>query len=421
MRYCIYGAGYRGRRLLAHIGASRVSAFIDADAAKQGTVCDDVPVISLCDYEAGHADDWIIVSPSTDAEIVELLRSRGIVSYSSLAELPSEFAGYGFCPLSVGYRGLLRRYDTSCVLYGIHAFSLMLYDALLRAGNAVSLFPRRQDVEKAAFLEQRGYLVRCDVTADDHVFLCTDIGAEERGRIPAAHVTDALGFADDAPFYFREKTLGLKDTHRGERCFIVGTGPSLRVDDLRTLARHGVFTFSMNDIVRLADVWQADAYVVTDSFFMTKRMNEVLRYPAPLKILGDSIREVDALADKHPEIYPIHIVADHGGGALPAFSEHVEQKVIAGGTVTYACMQLAAYMGFTEIFLLGIDGRYQRGGTQNHFFSGVADQMEHRTDRMMLAYQAARQYADAHGIKIYNATRGGYVETFERVEFDAMF
>ena len=102
----------------------------------------------------------------------------------------------------------------------------MLYDALLRAGNAVSLFPRRQDVEKAAFLEQRGYLVRCDVTADDHVFLCTDIGAEERGRIPAAHVTDALGFADDAPFYFRATTLGLKDTARDRRCASTTSGRS---------------------------------------------------------------------------------------------------------------------------------------------------------------------------------------------------
>lgn len=40
---------------------------------------------------------------------------------------------------------------------------------------------------------------------------------------------------------------------------------------------------------------------------------------------------------------------------------------------------------------------------------------------MSLAYKAARKYADAHGIKIYNATRGGKLEVFERVDFDSLF
>ncbi len=31
---------------------------------------------------------------------------------------------------------------------------------------------------------------------------------------------------------------------------------------------------------------------------------------------------------------------------------------------------------------------------------------------------AAKNYADSHGIKILNATRGGKLEVFERVNFD---
>ena len=34
------------------------------------------------------------------------------------------------------------------------------------------------------------------------------------------------------------------------------------------------------------------------------------------------------------------------------------------------------------------------------------------------AYIAARKYCDKHNIKIYNATRGGKLEVFERVNFD---
>ena len=37
------------------------------------------------------------------------------------------------------------------------------------------------------------------------------------------------------------------------------------------------------------------------------------------------------------------------------------------------------------------------------------------------AYKIAKKYAETHGIKIYNATRGGEMEVFERVDFDSLF
>ena len=52
--------------------------------------------------------------------------------------------------------------------------------------------------------------------------------------------------------------------------------------------------------------------------------------------------------------------------------------------------------------------------------SGVKPNACRKTENL-LAYQAAREYADRHGIKIYNATRGGKLEVFERVDFDSLF
>lgn len=422
MRYCIYGAGYRGRRLLAHIGVKRVAAFIDSDASRHGTLYEGVPVIGLDDYQSQYADCWIIVSPTTDREILELLQSREIHQYSMLLELPAEFQGYGFCSLAEGYSGLLRTYDAPCLLYGINAFSLMLYDALSGCGNDVFLSPRTCDEGKTSFPERAGYRVRRAAGTGDMVFLCCETQAAERARLHRHWVIDALGYTDDAPVYYRKRMLALKGSHAGERCFIVGTGPSLRVEDLATIARNGIFAFGVNDVLRLADMWHADAYVATDSFFMTQRMDEILRYPASVKILGDSMKGVDALPGAHGNVYPFHVIPGHGADVLPAFSEHLERSAYGGYTVTYACLQLAVYMGFKEIYLLGIDGSYRQGGTQNYFFeSKSADDIEHRADKMMLAYRAARQYADTHGIKIYNATRGGFVEAFERVDFDGLF
>ncbi|MBQ4379398.1 MAG: hypothetical protein II821_09430 [Treponema sp.] len=37
------------------------------------------------------------------------------------------------------------------------------------------------------------------------------------------------------------------------------------------------------------------------------------------------------------------------------------------------------------------------------------------------AFFAAKRYADEHGVRILNATRGGKIEVFERVDFDSLF
>ena len=42
-------------------------------------------------------------------------------------------------------------------------------------------------------------------------------------------------------------------------------------------------------------------------------------------------------------------------------------------------------------------------------------------DSMNLAYQKAETYSRKHGFRIYNATRGGRLEAFERVDFDGLF
>ena len=129
---------------------------------------------------------------------------------------------------------------------------------------------------------------------------------------------------------------------------------------------------------------------------------------------------------------------------LPLFSADCSKQIYASGTVTYSMLQLAVYMGFQEIYLLGIDmsysverykdGRVQMNVKNNHStltekeetkfkediisahgYSYIAD-----VDMQLDGYKAAKEYAEKNGIKIYNATRGGKLEIFERVDFDSV-
>jgi hypothetical protein len=114
--------------------------------------------------------------------------------------------------------------------------------------------------------------------------------------------------------------------------------------------------------------------------------------------------------------------------------------VYEGFTITYLMMQWAAYMGFSELFLLGVDHNFKL--TRNYFEQFVPSQIvpdemanDHfstnyfKKDELVgfadmqsseQAYKKAEQYSRERGFRIYNATRGGNLEVFERIDFDEL-
>ena len=83
-------------------------------------------------------------------------------------------------------------------------------------------------------------------------------------------------------------------------------------------------------------------------------------------------------------------------------------------------MQIAIYMGFKEIYLLGCDNSYSDDKNKQHFVESGHYDPTYKTagDRMVVAYMEAKKYADSKNVKIYNATRGGMLEVFPRVDLD---
>ena len=98
-------------------------------------------------------------------------------------------------------------------------------------------------------------------------------------------------------------------------------------------------------------------------------------------------------------------------------------------TVAYNALQAVIYMGFKKIYIIGADFNYIGDGASdhNHFIAGYSDKKRATKtyvfdyEQIHKSYQAAKNYADKHGIQIFNATRGGRLEIFERVDFDSLF
>ena len=81
-------------------------------------------------------------------------------------------------------------------------------------------------------------------------------------------------------------------------------------------------------------------------------------------------------------------------------------------------------MGFKDIYIIGADCNYNPA--QMHFIEtpGIDDKQrkaKNLSQSVALSiegYKAAKEFAKRHHVNIYNATRGGKLEVFERVDFD---
>jgi hypothetical protein len=236
---------------------------------------------------------------------------------------------------------------------------------------------------------------------------------------------------------YGERLKTFKDIHKGERCFIIGNGPSLRVSDLERL--NGEYTFAANKIFVIFDEteWRPTYYCIQD-FLMIETEWESLKKCIDVKhkfMAGNPLIKKKSMLDDWLHFY-INLKLFYPN--FPKFSSDISKEIFEGFTVTYAEIQMAVYMGFKAIYLLGVDHSYSKvinnsgeitdNGTRDYFSEKYMKNKQFgvqsyyaNLENSTLAYMAARQYADKNGIKIYNATRGGKLEVFERIDFDSLF
>jgi hypothetical protein len=234
-----------------------------------------------------------------------------------------------------------------------------------------------------------------------------------------------------------ERLLSYKDKHVKDRCFIIGNGPSLNDIDITLLKNE--FTFGVNAIYTNYDrMWfYPTYYVVEDVFVAEDRAEEINRYRSSMKFFGNYLRYC---LDADEQTTWLNVMFRYDEYAdFPNFSTNAARSIWTGGTVSYLCMQLAYFMGFQEIYLVGFDHSYtvpksavvngkdilSTDDDVNHFskdyFGKGKRWHDPMVDRMELSYRKARYYFERDARKIVNATKGGKLEVFERLEYEKLF
>lgn len=221
-----------------------------------------------------------------------------------------------------------------------------------------------------------------------------------------------------------------KNRHSGKRCFIIGNGPSLTIEDLERLRSET--TFAANKIYLAFDKtdWRPSYYVVEDDHMIRQHHESIRQLSGFVKFVSDdwgsSFRAADEVI-----VYPRTLLDLN---RFPRFSGNAGRHVFCGYMVTYISLQLAYFMGFERVYLLGVDFDYSlshdgsdtivhaAGDPSDHFTPKYFQPGEQRyapqLSRAQRAMLCAHQFYEANGRKILNATRGGKLEVFERISLE---
>ncbi len=230
------------------------------------------------------------------------------------------------------------------------------------------------------------------------------------------------------------KLRKLKDIHKGESCFLIGNGPSLRAEDLTAIHEAGIPTFAFNRIFYIFDrtPWRPDYYISQDEKMLAGCAAQVSGLDLPYKFIPANLRWYHDIRIRDAREFWLSGVKD---GEF-WFGDDIAHGVCWASTVMYTAAQFAAYMGFQKIYLIGVDHHFHisrdRDGnivvddSVKDYFTDRYNQDQDdlvipSTDISTDTYYAMKRHCDSRGIQVFNATRGGKLEVFPRVDFDSLF
>ena len=247
-----------------------------------------------------------------------------------------------------------------------------------------------------------------------------------RKEIPHTAAWNLLPFAREN----RERIKQYQGRHRGERCFIVANGPSLKKTDLDLLVHEK--TFGMNRIYLQFSqmLFRPTYYVAVNELVLAQFSSDIARLNMP-KFLNWSCRSYFDIHDPDTVFLKSKLVVRDSFQAVAA------KPMVFGASVTFAALQIAYYMGFQRVILVGLDHKYAEKGVPNqtevrttaqdeshfhpgYFPKGIKWQLPDLL-RSEIDFRVARDAYEKDGREILDATIEGNCPVFRKVDYSSLF
>lgn len=229
-----------------------------------------------------------------------------------------------------------------------------------------------------------------------------------------------------------------RNMYAGRRCFVIGNGPSLNKQDLTPLGDEITIVMNLFHRHPILKEWQPTFWCAAEpAETCTAGRIEYLKTVSS-KVCPQAYflpLQMKPIVEKH-EIFPpekAHYLNMTGGPVYdwPArkYALDLTRTVPGARTTAHMAIMIALYIGCSPIYLIGLDHDWLASrSVERHFYAGGADlsaygygtlvEMALKTWR---AHEALRDVACKRDVTIYNATAGGFLDVFPRVEFETLF
>jgi hypothetical protein len=237
---------------------------------------------------------------------------------------------------------------------------------------------------------------------------------------PARYLLDNVLFK----LFARSDPLwSLKDSQAGKPVLVIGNGPSLNQTPLEEFV--GVPAVGMNkiDLIFGDTNWRPEVIVCLNSMVARQHQSNFAELDIPVFLAWKSRLLLSRENRRKMNFFNVISGNDFSGNPVEGFG--------SSATVTYTALQLAHWMGADPVILFGVDHSFKfrgssstyqikQGPDENHFHPGYfghgAVWATPDLDQSEIEYQKARAAFEADGRTIYDATIGGKLEVFEKID-----
>jgi hypothetical protein len=244
----------------------------------------------------------------------------------------------------------------------------------------------------------------------------------------------------------QSRIANLHNTHLGQRCFIICNGPSLASMELKFLRNE--ITIGCNGIYKKFKEWgfHVNYLICEDVEQFEIRASDLSNINGPIKMAA--IFNAYALRNfkgwlffNSPRCFRHSYYWDENQ-LFPQFSKDFASVVYPSHTVTYTMLQLAYFLGCSEVYIIGLDHNYGKlpklfppgkikvtednyalvqecHFNKNYYKIGDVMGVPHVTGQE-LGYQCALDHFNKAGRTILNLTPGSKLDVFPKSTLDQL-
>lgn len=235
----------------------------------------------------------------------------------------------------------------------------------------------------------------------------------------------------------------LKGTGKGKRIFLVGNGPSLNDMNLDLLENEDSIAMNRIELIYPKTKWRPTYYIFCSSncgdgrwgVEWSKSIIKASKEEKTQPLIWDKYKSIIENNSKESidesTIY-LKSFTENKIGDDSCFSTNAEERLDKSGTSMNVALQLAYYMEYDEVYLIGCDSNWEtatdtknnKKGDINHFhpnYHAYIGDGSREFWRMNTTHKTAKKFFDKKGIKIMNAGINSAINVYEKISFESLF